>query len=699
MQNSFSQERKTIKGKVIDSSDGGALIGVNIFLNERWDIGTTTNLQGSFSLEIPTDALKDSIIFSYVGYGEIKRIVSDLSKTKDLKIRLSQNVKTIEEVVVRAERLIAEEFTLKKVRKIEIYKNPNAKADPLLAVNSLPSATTTDESANVSLRGSGPDETGIFFNNVPIYDAVRFSQLNGIGTFSIFNTTIVKSLNVFPGNPPLEYGNTTSGLIAISSEEQIPKENAYSLAVSLASVGGTANIKTGEKSSLIIFSNYGPSGLITGINQEALKSIRKFGSIDLGLHYYKRFNSSTHLKVFNYSIREWYDFNLTSPSFNGIFQQRKGRNFTIGNFRKNYGSSELTVNGGYSLSNATFNYSRSDFEVDNQDIFGSINYQYFGSKLGFKVGLSRDGRTQDFNGTIPEFSFASAPEHPFLEGSQSQDAKVLEYYGYAKYYLSEKWIIGAGLRKNIPNKNQEHYLSSQLNLFYNPAGGWNMKASIGNYNKYTFAQNQGTENFLISTRQADVNINRKGDKIEHNLAVFMKDTDRGQLKNQVFGIEYFIAGRITNKLKGRISYSFIHAEISDDEISYPSRYDLDYFVKGNLEYQLSANWTLTTTFLLRQGSNYQPIISADFRSDLNVFEPTREEVQNSVRYPGYNIIDLSVSRLFPIHEDLTIIAFASLNNVFDFRNVRNYDYNFDYTQREANYFSRRLVYFGAVFNF
>jgi len=44
---------------------------------------------------------------------------------------------------------------------VEIYLNPSSKADPLLAVNSLPSATTLDESANISFRGRSPAETGI----------------------------------------------------------------------------------------------------------------------------------------------------------------------------------------------------------------------------------------------------------------------------------------------------------------------------------------------------------------------------------------------------------------------------------------------------------------------------------------------------------------------------------------------------------
>jgi hypothetical protein len=695
----FAQKVKTIQGIVIAADDSEPLIGVNIFLNENWDFGTITNLEGLFSISIPIKALQDTVVFSYVGHEEVKLPVSAFGSGKTHEVVLVQNIKTIVEVVIRAERLIAEEFTLKKVRKIEIYKNPNAKADPLLAVNSMPAATTTDESANISLRGSGPEETGIFFNNVPIYDAVRFSQLNGIGTFSIFNTTIVKDLSVFPGNPPLEYGNTTSGLIAINSEAQVPKENVYSVAASLASVGMTANIKTGKKSSLIAFSNYGPSAIITGINQEALKDIKKFTSLDLGLHYYNQLNETTQFKIFNYTIKESYDFNLQNPTFYGLFEQRKLRNFTIGNFRKTMGKSEWTVNSGYSFSKTNFNFSKSDINIDNQDVFGSMNYQYYGEKLGLKTGLSYDGRAQDFEGTFAQYSFASGLSHPTIRSSNQERNKVFEYYGYAKYYITKSWIVGGGYRKNIPNTNQKHYLSYQLNVFHQPNENWNIKASIGHYNKYTFAQNQDSDGFLIGSKQGDINLNRKGKRVEHNVAVFLKKTDVGDTDNNVLGVEYFMAGNITSKLKGRISYTYINAEITDNQESFPSPYDLNYFVKGNLEYQLNSNWTLNTTFLFRQGSFYQQITGASFRSDLDAFEPSRAELTDQIRYPNYNLIDLSISRLFPIQEDLVIIAFASMSNVFDFKNVRNYSYNFDYSQNEAKNFSRRLVYFGAVINF
>ncbi|MEQ9413068.1 MAG: carboxypeptidase-like regulatory domain-containing protein, partial [Cyclobacteriaceae bacterium] len=199
---------QNITGLVIDGS-GEALPGANVFHKHNPSIGTTTDPDGKFTLLANKG---DTLLVRFIGFKESQLVIST---PINYSIRLEADKKQMEEVVVKAERLIAEEFTQKKIKKLEIYTNPSAKADPILAVSSSPSATTTDESANISLRGSSPAETGIFLNSVPINDAVRYSQLNGIGTFSIFNTALIKEVLVFPGNPPLEFGNTTSGLIAL----------------------------------------------------------------------------------------------------------------------------------------------------------------------------------------------------------------------------------------------------------------------------------------------------------------------------------------------------------------------------------------------------------------------------------------------------------------------------------------------------
>ncbi|MEM9389417.1 MAG: TonB-dependent receptor [Bacteroidota bacterium] len=686
---------QTITGKVVDVLSSEPLIGANLYVKSDWRKGTSTDVNGNFKLE--GVVFGDSLVVSYIGYQETIYLINGDS---DVIIPLEERSVNMTEIVVRAEKLVAEEFTYKKVKKLDIYLNPSAKADALLAVNSLPSSTTLDESANISFRGSGPGETGIFFNNVPIYDANRFGQLNGIGTFSIFNTSIVDEMLVFPGNPPLEYGNTTSGLIAIKTSEDIPEKTVNSVTLSMATYGISSTRPLSNKSSFTFFSNYQPSAIFKAFNSEAFEDIDKFNSADLGLHYVTQFDENTILKVLNYSLMEGYDYNYQSATFNGTLEQQKRRNFTVTNFRKKLGSSELTLNSNLSFTKAKFGYAETDIEINNFDAFLSANYQYAKERFNLKTGMTLDYREQQFSGRFYEFSYAEGEGFPLDSTTSKTDVLRPEAYVYAKYYVNDNILFGAGLRKNIPNAGQDHYLSGQLNVRINLSEQSNIILAYGQYNKYNLPQNDFQSAFLISSEQLSADYNYETDKIELTLSLFQKNTDRPSGRTELWGSEVFIKSNITPKLVGQLSYALIDGTTTTlDGQKFDSSFDLDYFVRGNFEYRFSGYWSINSAFAFRDGAYYRPLADTRFDESLNVYEPIFAQRVDQERLDGYGIIDLSLTRLIPISEKLTMIAFGTLSNVLNKKNTRDFTYNFDYTTREEQLYSRRTLYFGLVLNF
>ncbi|MEQ9307693.1 MAG: carboxypeptidase-like regulatory domain-containing protein, partial [Marinoscillum sp.] len=139
--------QKTLTGKVLDADNSEPLIGANLYLLTDFSIGAVTNFDGEFAVTIPIEHLQDSILVSYMGYSEQIIAIDQI----DAVIYMDPSEMQMAAVQVVAEPLISEEFKFTKVNKLEIYTNPAAKADPLLAVNSMPAATTTDESASISL--------------------------------------------------------------------------------------------------------------------------------------------------------------------------------------------------------------------------------------------------------------------------------------------------------------------------------------------------------------------------------------------------------------------------------------------------------------------------------------------------------------------------------------------------------------------
>ena len=88
----FSQQTRTVTGKVTDLKDGAPLAGVSVKAKGKSQV-TTTAADGTFSISVPdaTTALE----FSYVGYGDLEVPVSE-----NMNVVMSASEKNLNEVVV-----------------------------------------------------------------------------------------------------------------------------------------------------------------------------------------------------------------------------------------------------------------------------------------------------------------------------------------------------------------------------------------------------------------------------------------------------------------------------------------------------------------------------------------------------------------------------------------------------------------------
>ena len=62
---SAAQDRRTITGTVTDAADGSGIPAVNVVIKGTL-IGTATNIDGTYSLQVPSDA--ETLVFSSIGY-------------------------------------------------------------------------------------------------------------------------------------------------------------------------------------------------------------------------------------------------------------------------------------------------------------------------------------------------------------------------------------------------------------------------------------------------------------------------------------------------------------------------------------------------------------------------------------------------------------------------------------------------------
>jgi hypothetical protein len=421
----------------------------------------------------------------------------------------------------------------------------------------------------------------------------------------------------------------------------------------------------------------------------------KFNSIDLAIHYFRKISERTIFKIFSYGIHESYRFHYQHPTYDGAFNQEKWRSFIVANLRHRFKNSELSFNNGFNFSSANYRYSNADISLQLKDFYTSINYQYFGGKAEFKTGISYDYKSAAFQGKYPLYDYAIGEQYPTTSSNGTASLNTPEGYFYLKYFFAPKWTAGVGIRKNITT-DTTNYLSSQLNLNYRPTKQWNINLSAGRYHKYQLPQSETPISQLIKSDQYSVDLSYTKSKFESTFSVFYKHSNHPTISYKVKGLEFYSRLKISRNLRTQISLTCLDALQTSEGMTSASPYDISYFIRGNVEYKISGTWTITAVFLFRQGSFYNPVTETSFDSTLNVYNPTYGDQQ---RLPSYNLIDVSISKIFLIRKKFSTIAFAALGNSVNFLNVRGYSYNFDYSQKKEELFSQRTIFFGIVTNF
>ncbi|MFA5849001.1 MAG: carboxypeptidase-like regulatory domain-containing protein [Bacteroidales bacterium] len=694
--NMFCQEIN-LKGLIIDRETKEPLSGANIFLMNNWRVSSVTLDDGSFLLKIGDNQNKDSLIISFIGFKEKHIAVSDIVNDQ-INIELDPLDNILKAAVVSARRIIAEEFTIKQLKQMDIYMNPAAKGDPLLAVNAMPASTTTDESASISLRGSRPEETGIFLNDVPVYDAIRFSQLNGIGTFSIFNTAVVERMHVFAGNPPLEYGNTASGLVSLQTNNNVPKEDINNISLSFASFGALTSRKTTNNTALTAFANYSPSEILTGVNQDALKDLKKFNSLDLGLHFIYNINSKTQFKLFNYSNKEGYEYNFRHPSYTGISEMGKKRNFTVGNFISRKDKSEFTINSGYSISTENYNSGNTNISVDKEDLYFSAGFHYFLSKVSIKAGVSFDYRRSVAAGNRAIFDFGLNPENPFINFKSDESYFLPELFVYTKINIGNKLVFGSGIRKNVVLRNEPDMLSYQVNLRFAPGNKHSFILSAGHYNRLAMPDAEHMNITRFQSDQISLDYSFTGKWIEIQSSLFLKYVTYLNNSNPITGGEIYTKIPI-KPFEIQLSIISLNSNIKEGQTTRPSKYDLDYFFRGVLKCNMKDNLQISAMYILRQGCYYRPVTGTNYIDSYNIYSPVYGNWSEAKRLPDYGKFDITASKYLIINENISFVIFGSVSNLFNTQNVKSKNYNTDYSVSFNELYSKRTFYFGVNFMF
>ncbi|UBM59388.1 SusC/RagA family TonB-linked outer membrane protein [Marinilongibacter aquaticus] len=230
---------KSITGKVLDET-GEGFPGVTVLLKGS-QVGTSTDADGLFSIEIPDNALSSAVlIFSFVGYIPQEVLVGNQS---DIVVNLKSDTKSLNEVVVTALGITREKkalsYAVSEVKGSEFTQArennvANALTGKIAGVNATGMATGPGGSSRIVIRGNG----SLNGNNQPLYvingmpmdntipgggttsggGGMNVDRGDGIGGI---NPDDIESISVLKGGPAAAlYGaRAANGVILITTKK------------------------------------------------------------------------------------------------------------------------------------------------------------------------------------------------------------------------------------------------------------------------------------------------------------------------------------------------------------------------------------------------------------------------------------------------------------------------------------------------
>jgi len=199
-------ENRSISGIVSGASDGEPLVGASVQVKGT-GIGTVTDVQGEYRLDIPEDA--DAVTFSSIGY-EPRTVAPGTGSI--LNVSLNGHSYSTGEIVVYSTRSMAK---LKNIpRKVEIVSEKDIEAlDPVNATDLLKKTSGVDiieypgVLSGVSIRGFSPDFSGIDQNVTYLIDG-RPAGATNLATIDMNN---IERVEVIKGPSSALYGSQGMG--------------------------------------------------------------------------------------------------------------------------------------------------------------------------------------------------------------------------------------------------------------------------------------------------------------------------------------------------------------------------------------------------------------------------------------------------------------------------------------------------------
>lgn len=607
----------------------------------------------------------------------------------------------LREIVIVNKSPIAEKYASIQLNRLDVYFNPASSGDPLKAIVLLPFSTTTTESANPVLRGGRADQSRVYLNGVPIANPVRNTQENGFGNFSLFNVEMIDNQYVYASNPPLTYGNSSAGIVAIETTKEL-EEDAYQVVSALSSAGVQVHKKLKGRDFFQLYGNFQFGDGLKAMNKESLADLNAFQSIDGGLNFRINLAPKIAWNSYTYAIDERYNALKYQLSYCAKAEADQKRIFTVNTLEYNTEKSLFKVVSLVDWSHTSYRFKTIDSKGKNTQFFLAFSHKYritYGWNFQYGVDFSQSNYAYDE--VRPLHYYALEINHPIEKLNETLSLTAAELYAYTDYKFNNQMGISLGIRKNaLPQARKFDFFSYQFSAFYKMNTFHRFILGLGNYNSYTTPNYYDHQIHLINSKQLALDYYYERGNTSLTGAIYVKK-DNGEIQlsameeetNQhMIGIEGAFTQHINRFFSLSLSNTFLHRSY---EVNAEATKNWMCFTKGQITYVNPKYFTASLVCTTHPGERYTLLNTSVFDTQKKVFIPFTTSYNNE-RLNSYFRLDLTVNKLFPLGKHY-LIAYCSITNVLNRKNEKTPYYSEDYSRVFFQSFQRRVVYFGIQF--
>ena len=628
------------------------------------------------------------------------------------------------DVIVEVER-VKKEINRRTLSREEIIKVPGTLGDPVRVVENLPGvARTPGGGGQIIVRGSGPQDTGVFVDGVDVPLIYHFGGLR-----SVIPAEMVENVDFYPGNFSVRYGRFTGGVFDLHIRKLTNDDDEVhgSLDISLldtalylevpitddltVAVAGRrsyidflleAAVPESAGVSLINAPRYYDYQALISYQPSAAHDVRAFffGSDDvLKLLFENPSDQSAEIQSGNLSFatdfqRGYLEYRYTpSEDFTNRLLVSAGRDKVDGSLGTQFRFIlSLQV---YQLRN------EADWKVtDWFTLSGGLDYQLDVADVNVRAPRAPREGEEVVNNGIEEVIEAVVEDF-----KQLQIAPWIE----TEFKLLDKRLrIIPGVRFDYFGQVPEEHWSfdPRVVVRYQFVDRWTVKGGVGVVHQPPEPQDLnedfGNPNLrLQSGIQYSLGFEwLPEDHIRIDITGFYKDlsnlvsrtndttVDDGPVllandaNGRVFGLEVFLEHKFKNNFRGWVSYTLSRAERQDDPGGDFRLFDFDqtHILTLVASYLLPYNWEIGVRWRLVTGNTNTPFIGGVYDSDRDSYVPIPGDT-NSERFPMFHQLDLRIDKTW-IFNRWKLSAYLSLVNAYNRENVEGFSYNFDFSERD-----------------